>query len=188
VSSDLVLDLDDDAPDPGRDPVWWRAVRVPLWAVALLVLGVAVTTVVATRLWDAQQTRSIQQKVTILVHVPADNGLVGGGNGDGTTLRLGSVVQVINTGPLPIALGAVVSTSDGVALRGDGAGRSIPPGTAGEVIVRGSIDCRIWVPTEPIRMRLDVRGEDGVLRPTVKTVVTQGAWDELLATCEAGRG
>ncbi len=53
------------------------------------------------------------------------------------------------------------------------------------MIVRGTVDCRNWVRTEPIRMRLDLRDADGVLRPVVKTLAVQGAWDELLRTCTA---
>lgn len=182
MSTDLVLDLDADDPDPGRDPVWWRAVCVPVWVVALLVLGVAGLAVAATRTWDERQARDARPKtVAVLVNIPADNGLIG--SRDGTTLTLGSALQVINTGPRPITLGAVASTSAGVALRGNGNGRAIPPGTAGRVIVRGSIDCRTWVPTKPIEMRLDIKDADGIPRPTVKTLVIQGAWDDLLSTC-----
>jgi len=183
VSDDLVLDLDD--PDPGRDDrEWWATVRVPLWAVLVLVVVGVVSATAATRFWDAREASSLERQAVILVDVPADNGLVGRGDGDNLTLR--SAVQVINAGSGAIELGTVVSTSAGVALRGDGDGRVIPAGTAGQVVVRGSIDCRTWIPTEPIQLRLDVTGPDGVLRPTIKTVVIRGAWDDLLETCGVG--
>jgi hypothetical protein len=180
VSTDLVLDLDDDDAEPGRDPVWWREVRVPIWIVALLVLAVAVVAVAATRAWDTRPAREIRP-VTVLVNVPADDRLVGSLRG--TTLTLGSALEVTNTGPQPITLRAVVSTSAGVALRSDEDSREIPAGTVGRVIVRGTIDCTTWVPTQPIEVRLDLTDAGGVLRPIVETVVGQGAWDDLLSTC-----
>lgn len=185
MSNDLVLDLDEPDPGPVDDPVWWRTVKVPLWAVLALVLGAVLLATTATRLWDAREAAApARAKPVILVDVPADSGLVG--RGDGRTVTLRSAVQVINAGPQPIELETVASTSDGVTLHGDGDGRVIPAGTAGQVVVRGLIDCRTWVPTEPIQLRLDVRDADGVLRPAVRTVVIRGAWDDLLDTCVAG--
>jgi hypothetical protein len=187
VSSDLVLDLDDDDPDAGTEPgpPWWRELQVPVWIVLLLMLGTAGAATAATHTWDARQTSTAgstgSDAVAVLVNIPADNGLIGGG--DGGTLRLGSALQVINTGRLPISLGAVATTSPGVALLGDGGGRSIPPGTAGRVILRGSINCRAWIQTEPIEMRLNVTDGNGVLRSLVKTLVIQGAWDDVLSAC-----
>ena len=37
--------------------------------------------------------------------------------------------------------------------------------------------------TQPIEMRLNVTDGNGVLRPLVKTLVIQGAWDDVLSAC-----
>ena len=186
MSSDLVLDLDDDDPDAGPEPgPWWRELQVPVWIVLLLMVGTAGLATAATHTWEGRRAGPASSNgtdaVAVLVNIPADNGLIGGG--DGGSLRLGSALQVINTGRMPISLGAVASTSPGVALLGDGGGRSIPPGTAGRVILRGSINCRSWIQTEPIEMRLSVTDGNGVLRSLVKTLVIQGAWDDVLSAC-----
>jgi hypothetical protein len=171
----LLLDLDSVDPDKGSRPAPGRLrdVRAPLWVVVLAALSGAVVAVALTRAWDADRARRGQQEtVRLLVALPSDVGLSGGGNSEAAAFQ--GDLQVTNTGPLAIELGRVTGGSAAITVSGDAEDLNVPVDDARGVGVRLRVDCSRWEPNDPLEMTVGVTTLDGVHRSKLAYLVIGG--------------
>ncbi len=183
-----IPELDLDATDVvetgrGEEAPRWREPAVPWWGVVPVAVAVAVVAAGLTHGWDERQDRRARQAVVALsVVIPEDAGTNGGGGGE--EFGYNSSVQVLNTGPLPIELGALSTTSPGIVLHGNARNTVVPAGGAQRVDVDFGIHCPGWVHGQPVDIRVAVRTADGVQRAVNRKVVLRGTeWDDALTTC-----
>lgn len=187
----VVLDLDSGAAleSPGPDRVPLREVRVRWWVIPVVAVAVAVLAVGLTRAWDSDHTRRARQAIVSLqVSVAPDAELNGGPEGAGAGARYSTTLRVINVGPLPLTVDAVVTTAGGLSLSGSALNSLVPPGVTQDLQVQLLQECRRWLGTEPnvpLELRLEVTTADGVRRSQVSYLATRDTpWrDELEANC-----
>jgi hypothetical protein len=168
------LELDLDSEDPDRRPppaqIRLRAVRVPLWVVALVAVGVVVPTVGVTRARDDERFRRVQQQqaVTLRASVVEASGTVTGPLED---LLLVGTLRIVNGGPLPVKLGKLETIASGATLSGDAHGQVISAASAADVTIQMHVNCVWWDHALPVDLRLDATTTDGVRRSTVSPIL-----------------
>ncbi|MEU0556852.1 hypothetical protein [Dactylosporangium sp. NPDC006015] len=167
-----VIDLDEPAERSVRPPVVarWRR-RVPVKAVALVVLGVLIGAVAGQRWEAARQEERRAAEVSLFVTVAGTES----GQGDRSRLTIGGTVTVLNGGPRPVQVAGAGVVAD-VMVWGE---HRIEPGAAGWFRVSATITCTDDAASRPLRVGLVAVTEDGVRRPVTTTIQLNGtSWQD----------
>ncbi|MEV4132945.1 hypothetical protein AB0J72_12360 [Dactylosporangium sp. NPDC049742] len=167
-----VINLDEPAERAARPSAVarWRR-RVPVKAVALVVLGVLVGAVAGQRWEAARQEGRRAAEVSLFVTVAGTESA----QGDGTRLTIDGTVTVLNGGPRPVQVTGADVVAD-VMVWGD---HRIEPGAAGWFRVNATIPCTDDAASRPLRVGLVAVTEDGVRRPVTTALQLNGSsWQD----------
>ncbi|MEU8259106.1 hypothetical protein AB0C02_00570 [Micromonospora sp. NPDC048999] len=147
-------------PEPDRQRHGWQALRskrLPLLLVLALLLGAAAVTGVGTYRWQARQQRLADESVASVFVLPQTE--ITGAERDGSLARIKSSVIVVNSGPLPVEVTDIRTSTDNLTLR------AVDPDLVRPGVrwftVWVTVNCTTAVPNETVPVVITVRPADG---------------------------
>ncbi len=182
MTSPPILDLDSPDPDaePARVPMRLRDVRAPLWVVALVAIGCALAGIGLTRAGEENRNRQEQLSTVRTIVSVSPTAELSGGSSLGTS-GYNTMILIANTGPLPIKMVAVQSSSPGVRLTNMGGTQAVPAGAAHDVPIGLNVVCREWQLQPVLDVTMTVTSMDGAVHRQVSQLNIDGtAWLEAL--------